>query len=301
MGVSRGVAAGSLPDGKRVPVTRFSQTVLCTDCERLVEMKLSYQIAIAMALLASASLPASAAESATLRNGFAIRLERHEVRGSVTRFYLSGTTDNYLDVPSAEILSFEEEEEEEEVVSLLAPAPAPPPASTLDDFVSAASSRNNIDPDLILSVIRAESGFNPSAVSPKGAQGLMQLMPGTAALLGVQNALDPATNVEGGTRYLGQLLTRYHNDLSLALAAYNAGPDRVEQYRGVPPYRETRVYVAKIIRDFNRKKIAQRGSQTNLLNNRSAGQNSKATTPSLPGHAKIAGFVRNTSGTGSGS
>jgi soluble lytic murein transglycosylase-like protein len=260
-------------------------------------MKLSYQIAIATALLASASLPASAAESATLRNGFAIRLERHEVRGSMTRFYLSGTTDNYLDVPSAEILSFEEEE----VVSLLAPAPAPPPASTLDEFVSAASSRNNIDPDLILSVIRAESGFNPSAVSPKGAQGLMQLMPGTAAQLGVQNALDPATNVEGGTRYLGQLLTRYHNDLSLALAAYNAGPDRVEQYRGVPPYRETRVYVAKIIRDFNRKKTAQRGSQTNLPNDRSAGQNSKATTPSLPGHAKIAGFVRNTSGTGSGS
>jgi soluble lytic murein transglycosylase-like protein len=297
MGVSRSVAAGSLPDGKRVRVTRVSQTVLCTNCERLVEMKLSYQIAIATALLASASLPASASESATLRNGFAIRLERHEVRGSMTRFYLSGTTDNYLDVPSAEILSFEEEE----VVSLLAPAPAPPPASTLDEFVTAASSRNNIDPDLILSVIRAESGFNPSAVSPKGAQGLMQLMPGTAAQLGVQNALDPATNVEGGTRYLGQLLTRYHNDLSLALAAYNAGPDRVEQYRGVPPYRETRVYVAKIIRDFNRKKTAQRGSQTNLPNNRSAGQNSKATTPSLPGHAKIAGFVRNTSGTGSGS
>jgi soluble lytic murein transglycosylase-like protein len=297
MGVSRSVAAGSLPDGKRVRVTRVSQTVLCTNCERLVEMKLSYQIAIATALLASASLPASASESATLRNGFAIRLERHEVRGSMTRFYLSGTTDNYLDVPSAEILSFEEEE----VVSLLAPAPAPPPASTLDEFVTAASSRNNIDPDLILSVIRAESGFNPSAVSPKGAQGLMQLMPGTAAQLGVQNALDPATNVEGGTRYLGQLLTRYHNDLSLALAAYNAGPDRVEQYRGVPPYRETRVYVAKIIRDFNRKKTAQRGSQTNLPNDRSAGQNSKATTPSLPGHAKIAGFVRNTSGTGSGS
>jgi soluble lytic murein transglycosylase-like protein len=112
--------------------------------------------------------------------------------------------------------------------------------------------------------------------------------------------LDPATNVEGGTRYLGQLLTRYHNDLSLALAAYNAGPDRVEQYRGVPPYRETRVYVARIIRDFNRKKTAQRGTQTNLPN-RSVDQNTKPTAPSSPSHAKIAGFVRNTSSAGSGS
>jgi soluble lytic murein transglycosylase-like protein len=278
--------------------TRLSQAVLCTGCKKLLEMKLAYQFAIATALLASASLPASAAEMATLQNGFVIRLERHEVRGPVTRFYLSSASDNYLDVPTAEILSFEQEE----VVSPMPPAPASAPTNTLDEVVSAASSHNNnIDPDLILSVIRAESGFNPSAVSPKGAQGLMQLMPATAAQLGVQNALDPVTNVEGGTRYLGQLLTRYHNNLSLALAAYNAGPDRVEQYRGVPPYRETRVYVAKIIRDFNRKKIAQRGSQTDLSLNRPVGQNSKAASPSSTVHAKIAGFVRNTSGAGAGS
>jgi soluble lytic murein transglycosylase-like protein len=260
-------------------------------------MKLSYQLTIATALLASASLPASAAEMATLRNGFAIRLEHHEVRGSMTRFYLSGASDNYLDLPTAEISSFEEEE----VVSPVPPAPVPAPANTLDEFVSAASSHNNIDPDLILSVIRAESGFNPSAVSRKGAQGLMQLMPETAARLGVLNALDPATNVEGGTRYLVQLLTRYHNDLSLALAAYNAGPHRVEQYRGVPPYRETRDYVARIIRDFNRKKNAQRASQTNLPSNRSADQDSNRATHSAAGHPKIAGFLRDTSGAGSGS
>jgi soluble lytic murein transglycosylase-like protein len=145
-------------------------------------------------------------------------------------------------------------------------------------MVNAASTRNNIDRDLILSVIRAESGFNPDAVSPKGAQGLMQLMPQTAARLGVQNALDPATNVEGGTRYLGQLLARYHNNLLLALAAYNAGPQRVEQYRGVPPFRETRVYVARIIRDLNRKRSTQRGPQTLSSGGRSVDQNSKATT-----------------------
>jgi soluble lytic murein transglycosylase-like protein len=237
-------------------------------------MKLANKIGIAAALLVLASLPASAAEMANLQNGFAIRHARHELRGSVTRLYLAETPDNYIDVPTAEILGFEEIE----TPVVPAPAPAPAPAANLDDMVSAASTRNNIDRDLILSVIRAESGFNPDAVSPKGAQGLMQLMPQTAARLGVQNPLDPATNVEGGTRYLGQLLARYHNNVLLALAAYNAGPERVEQYRGVPPFRETRVYVTRIIRDFNRKKSAQRGPQTVSPGGHSVDRNSKATT-----------------------
>jgi soluble lytic murein transglycosylase-like protein len=107
------------------------------------------------------------------------------------------------------------------------------------------------------SVIKAESGFNVRAVSPKGAQGLMQLMPGTASQLGVPNAFDPQANVEGGTKYLRELLERYNFDLVKALAAYNAGPQRVEQFGGVPPYYETRAYVARIVRDFNRKKAAQ--------------------------------------------
>jgi len=237
-------------------------------------MKLANKIGIAAAWLALASLPASAAEMANLQNGFAIRHARHEVRGGVTRLYLAETPDNYIDVPTVEILGFEEIE----IPVGPAPAPAPLPAVSLDEMVSAASTRNNIDRDLILSVIRAESGFNPDAVSPKGAQGLMQLMPQTAARLGVQNALDPATNVEGGTRYLGQLLARYHNNLLLALAAYNAGPQRVEQYRGVPPFRETRVYVARIIRDLNRKRSTQRGPQTLSSAGHSVDQNSKATT-----------------------
>jgi soluble lytic murein transglycosylase-like protein len=235
-------------------------------------MKLANKIGIAAALLALASLPACAAEMANLQNGFAIRHVRHEVRGNVTRLYLAETPDNYIDVPTAAILGFEE------IETPVVPAPAPPPATNLDEMVSAASTRNNIDRDLIFSVIRAESGFNPDAVSPKGAQGLMQLMPQTAARLGVQNALDPATNVEGGTRYLGQLLARYHNNVLLALAAYNAGPERVEQYRGVPPFRETRVYVARIIRDLNRKRSAQRGPQTVSPGGRSVDQNSKAIT-----------------------
>jgi soluble lytic murein transglycosylase-like protein len=107
------------------------------------------------------------------------------------------------------------------------------------------------------SVIHAESGFNVHAVSPKGARGLMQLMPGTASELGVNDAFDPQANVEGGSRYLRELLERYNFDLVKALAAYNAGPERVEQYQGVPPFRETRAYVARIVHDYNLKKIAQ--------------------------------------------
>jgi soluble lytic murein transglycosylase-like protein len=124
--------------------------------------------------------------------------------------------------------------------------------------VASASGHYRLDPDLVNSVIKAESGFNTRAVSPKGAQGLMQLMPGTASQLGVPNAFDPRANVEGGTKYLRELLERYDFDLVKALAAYNAGPQRVEQYRGVPPYYETRAYVARIVRDFNKKKMAQR-------------------------------------------
>ena len=128
-------------------------------------------------------------------------------------------------------------------------------------MVATASDKHLIDADLIDSVIRAESGFNPRAVSPKGARGLMQLMPGTAAKLGVQDSFDAQSNVDGGTRYLRELLARYNGDLAKALAAYNAGPHRVEQYHGVPPYRETRAYVSSVIRDFNRKKLAARKSQ----------------------------------------
>ena len=105
------------------------------------------------------------------------------------------------------------------------------------------------------SVVKAESGFNPRAVSPKGAQGLMQLMPETAAMLGAGNVLDPAANLGAGTKYLRQLLDQFAGDAGKALAAYNAGPQMVEQYGGIPPYRETRAYVTRIIEDYNRKKL----------------------------------------------
>jgi soluble lytic murein transglycosylase-like protein len=200
------------------------------------------------------SRPAAAADLAVLRNGFTIRHERRQVLGEVTRLFPKVGDSGYIDVPTAEIEGFEKD--------LTLPPPQSSPAHTtsapdLAAVVKSASAAYHLDPDLVNSVIHAESGFNSRAVSPKGAQGLMQLMPGTAGRLGVTNPLDPQANVGGGTRYLRQLLERYNFDLVKALAAYNAGPLRVEQYRGVPPYRETRAYVAKIVREYNRKKTAQ--------------------------------------------
>jgi soluble lytic murein transglycosylase-like protein len=202
------------------------------------------------------ALPSFAADLAVLQNGFSIRHERRESLGNMTRLYLDASPQSgYVDVPSDQIASIEHDDSPAPEPVVLQPVPTP--GATIDDFVNAASLKHGIDPALIQSVIRAESGFNPKAVSRKGAQGLMQLMPGTAARLGVTNSLDPAANVDGGTQYLRQLLERYDNDLVKALAAYNAGPERVEKYKGVPPYRETYAYISKIIADFNRKKLAQ--------------------------------------------
>jgi hypothetical protein len=238
------------------------------------------RVKLALALFVGTScLAASATEVAILRNGFTIRHEKRILVGNTTRLFLSTTDEtSFIDVPTAEI-----ERIEPDLTPPPAPDPAPAPSTTpqtrvaaspagpiatpslppvrstanVADAVSAASDRYRLDPDLLNSVIRAESGFNSHAVSPKGAQGLMQLMPETASKLGVPNAFDPEANVDGGTRYLRELLERYNFDLIKALAAYNAGTKRVEQYHGVPPYQETRHYVASIVRDFNRKKLAQ--------------------------------------------
>jgi hypothetical protein len=231
-------------------------------------MKKAIQIvwwAVVILLIAATALPCPAADTAVLRNGFSIRHERRKVIGTITRLYVDGDDTSFVDVPTVEIDHFE---------SAPAEATAPEPGkndsasraqmqtpsksiqSDLNEVVRAASGTYHLDPDLVNSVIRAESGFNVRAVSPKGAQGLMQLMPQTASNLGVQNAFDPRANVEGGTRYLRELLERYNFDLVKALAAYNAGPQRVEQYGGVPPYYETKAYVARVVRDFNKKKLA---------------------------------------------
>ncbi len=231
----------------------------------------------AIALMAAA-LPCLAGEVAVLKNGFSIRHERHEIIGNVMRLYTSVDGSSFVDIPSAELDHFE--------VAPDLPVPEPPvtesqaanpvhvaqratglmtsatnsrivPKTDITAVVKDASGRYQLDPDLVSSVIKAESGFNVRAVSPKGARGLMQLMPGTASQLGVPNAFDAQANVDGGTKYLRELLERYNFDLVKALAAYNAGPQRVERFGGVPPYYETRAYVARIVKDFNKKKIAE--------------------------------------------
>ena len=208
------------------------------------------RIALLIVTLLIGMAPLRAAELADLSNGFSIRHEWHAVMGSITRLYTAPDESSYIDVPTDQVTDFE-------------PAPPEPKAVAaakqldLNDIIREVSRRSRLDADFIASVIRAESGGNAQAVSPKGARGLMQLMPGTADQLGVKNSFDAADNVDGGVRYLMQLLQQFNYDVPKALAAYNAGPQRVAQYKGVPPYRETRAYVARIIHDYNRKKLAE--------------------------------------------
>lgn len=224
-------------------------------------------------MVLTGQISALGAEVAVLRNGFSIQHIRREQLGDTTRLY---TPDGYVDVPTEEIVSFEVDDTplvqpsaqpQETTQTQGTPQSQPLQAAQqnaaenkkidLDQLIREASARRQLDPDFVNSVIKAESNFNTRAVSPKGAQGLMQLMPGTAAQLGVNNPFDPRANVEGGTAYLSSLLDLYHDDPIKALAAYNAGTQRVEQYHGVPPYHETRTYIARIVRDFNAKKKAQ--------------------------------------------
>jgi soluble lytic murein transglycosylase-like protein len=229
----------------------------------------------AAVLLVASSMFSSATDLAVLRNGNSIRHERHQVLGAVTRLYLSDSGSGYIEVPTDQIERFEVDNAPQVPASLSANPAQPNLLNTssldtrgqrivdrqsLDAMVNGAGQRHQIDPDFINSVIRAESGFNNRAVSKKGAQGLMQLMPRTASQLGVANSFDPNANVEGGTKYLRELLEKYNYDVPKALAAYNAGSRRVDRYHGVPPYFETQTYVAKIIRDYNRKKLAQNPS-----------------------------------------
>lgn len=225
-------------------------------------MVIRKQIAVAVVLAAAAST-GWAAERVTLRNGFAMICDHHSQGQDHIRLYLSAGENNFIEFPSQEIASFESVSAPPTPV---AAAPAVPNSladdgklnpADLNQILARAGKEHNLDVDLLASVVKAESNGNPKAKSRAGARGLMQLMPATASGLGVEDSYKPDENVRGGSTYLDSLLVRYHDNLALALAAYNAGPEAVDRYHGIPPYHETRVYVARVIHEFNRRVLAR--------------------------------------------
>jgi Transglycosylase SLT domain len=202
------------------------------------------------------SVPAlQAAEKVTLRNGFNLLCDHREETDGKVRLFTSKDSGNFVEVDAAEIASVDTVPDPPAATASGGGITEPKlTAADVHQLISKAGASHNLDVDLLASVVRAESGGNIHAVSRTGAQGLMQLMPGTAAQLGVADSFRAEQNINGGTAYLDALLVRYHENLALALAAYNAGPAAVDKYHGVPPYRETRIYVARVIREFNRRK-----------------------------------------------
>jgi len=214
------------------------------------------------------------AEHITLKNGFDLICDHRAAEGAKIRLYIDAAGNNFVEVDAGDIASAE-------TVTLPVPAPeqaqpaattqtetirtgayaGQPPAKLSDEdlrpILAKAGATYDIDADLLASVVRQESGGQTHAVSRAGAKGLMQLMPGTAAQLGVADSFAPGENIQGGTAYLDTLLKRYNDNLALALAAYNAGPAAVDRYHGIPPYSETRAYVARVIHEFNRRVLAR--------------------------------------------
>jgi hypothetical protein len=215
-----------------------------------VRLKPLLLASVAAAALLAAAAPARA-DYVVLRSGARLNVTGYEILGDKYRLHIPG---GVADVPVEDIVTIEPEE-------IFEPNTEPLSEKTpFQKLILAAASRYNLDPDLIHSVISIESNFNPKAVSPKKARGLMQLMPRTAEILGVKDSFDPEQNIDGGTHYLRDLLAKYKNNLTLALAAYNAGPDTVDKYgHRVPPYLETMKYVQRITKTYAKLKADANG------------------------------------------
>ena len=194
----------------------------------------AYSLAAA-ALLASPAL--ASADIALLANGSTLKVSSRRAEGETLVLSLQGGGE--VGVAASMVRGFVPDE----VIAEIGPAAA----GDLERLADEAARRHGLDPALVRAVVAVESGFQPEAVSPKGAKGLMQLMPATARELGVADPFDAAANLDGGSRYLRSLLARYEGDLAKALAAYNAGMGAVARHRGVPPYAETRRYVQKVL------------------------------------------------------
>jgi soluble lytic murein transglycosylase-like protein len=199
---------------------------------------------IGLVLLAAART--GSAEIALLSSGTTLKLDGHRVEDGLMVLELRGGGE--IGLPPSAVRGFVPDEVIEEVVE----DGGVPAGDDLRALATAAAHRHGLDPELVLAVVGVESAFRPKAVSPKGAQGLMQLMPRTAASLGVEDALDPEQNLDGGTRHLGSLLALYGGDVERALAAYNAGEGAVARHGGIPPFRETREYVRRVLERYRK-------------------------------------------------
>jgi transglycosylase-like protein with SLT domain len=198
--------------------------------------------AVVLAALGLLALPAVAsADIVLLSTGSTMKVTGQRLEGGLVVLLLKGGGE--VGVPAAMVRGVVPDE----VLEELRPADEATGVADFERLVAEAARRHGLDPALVMAVVGVESGFQPQAVSPKGAQGLMQLMPATARDLGVADPLDPAANLDGGSRYLSSLVARYDGDLTKALAAYNAGMGAVARHGGVPPYAETRRYVRKVL------------------------------------------------------
>ncbi len=198
----------------------------------------------------------AAADTLFLRTGKTLKVDALSCHASTCRVTLPG---GEVEVAASEVVRVEPDEEVDfesapVATTLSGPAPtgAPRVPRSIEDIVAEAAHLHGLPRSLVRAVARAESAFRTDAVSSKGAQGVMQLMPGTAKELGVQNPFDPVQNIHAGARLLRQLLEKYEGRVAEALAAYNAGPGAVARHQGVPPYAETRSYIRKVVKDFQK-------------------------------------------------
>jgi soluble lytic murein transglycosylase-like protein len=213
------------------------------------------------ALFLSLSSIAMAGEYAVLSSGGRLHIDRHEMSGDTVRLYIGSSV---AEMSASKVMDYEQDD-------CTPPSPAAPPAvpaaaaqrastapaaATPGELADQAADKYGLPRWLVRSVMKNESGFQPGVVSPRGAVGLMQLMPGTAQTLGA-NPADPAQNADAGARYLRDLLQKYDGALWHALAAYNAGPGAVQKYRGIPPYAETVRYIERIERDRKKAEAQQ--------------------------------------------